>query len=201
MRILLSITLILILSASTALAQTSPKPFNLYAAGGFTFGSSPQEFRDFHKEGYHIFGGLGLNMIPVIQFVGKLEYHSFSKDFDKFAPSVTDISGGTRRLLMLGVDARLGVDVPTAPVTPFIFAGLGLARSSETDLESALEDLADEVAYIDFENETDFYLNFGGGIEFKFLQVLNMFLQAKYTAVKQEGDDFVIIPVSLGIKF
>ncbi len=200
MRRLLILTIISVLLISTAYAQ-SPKPFNIYLAGGLTFGSAPQEFRDFHKEGYHLFGGLGLNMIPVIQFVGKIEYHSFSKDFDKFAPDISDITGGTRRLLMIGVDARLGTNVPTAPVTPFIFAGLGLARSSETDLESAIEDLVDEVAYLDYDSETDFYINLGGGIEFKFLEVLNMFVQGKYTAVKQEGDNLVIIPLSLGIKF
>lgn len=202
MRKLLCAFLILILVTATADAQAPPKPFNVYAGVGMTFTSGPDEFRDFHKEGYHMFGGLGLNLIPVIQLVGKVEYHSFSKDFDMFLPDVSDLDGGTRRVLMFGVDARLGVNVPTAPVTPYLFAGLGLARSSETDFETVLEDLSeDEIAILDYENQTDLYFNIGGGIEFKFLEVLNMFVQGKYTTIKQDGDNLTFIPISVGLKF
>jgi len=172
------------------------KPLTLYAGGGLTLKSAPQEFTDFHKEGYHLMAGLGFRLIPLIEAVGKLEYHSFSKDFDEFAPSITDIEGGTRRLLMFGADARLGADVPTAPMTPFLFAGLGLARMSENDLVTAVE-----IAYLQPDAETDLYLNIGGGIEFKMLHVLNVFVQGKYVTVRQEGDDLVIIPITVGIKF
>ena len=202
MRKFLGALLILILMVATVNAQGPPKPFNIYAGVGMTFGSGPDEFRDFHKEGYHMFGGLGLNLIPVIQFVGKVEYHSFSKDFDMFLPDVTDLDGGTRRVLMFGVDARLGVNVPTAPVSPFLLAGIGLARSSESDFATVLEELTDdEIAILDYENQTDFYFNIGGGIEFKFLEVLNMFVQGKYVAIKQDGDNLSFIPISVGLKF
>lgn len=202
MRKILGTFLILLLAVATTNAQGPPKPFNLYAGVGMTFSSGPDEFRDFHKEGYHMFGGVGLNLIPVIQFVGKVEYHSFSKDFDMFLPSVSDLDGGTRKLLMFGVDARLGVSVPTAPVSPYLLAGIGLARSSEGDFETVLEDLTEEeIDILDYENQTDFYFNIGGGIEFKFLQVLNMFVQGKYVAIKQDGDNLSFIPISVGLKF
>lgn len=198
--VLTFITLMFVLTVTNIEAST--QPFNLYAGAGMTFGSAPDEFRDFHNEGYHIFGGLGLNLMPLIQFVGKVEYHSFSKDFDMFLPSVADIDGGTRRVLMFGVDARLGVNVPTAPVTPYLFGGIGLARSTETDYQTMLEDLTDdELAILGYENQTDLYFNIGGGIEFKFLEILNMFVQGKYTVIKQDGDNLSFIPISVGLKF
>ncbi|UCE24779.1 MAG: outer membrane beta-barrel protein [Candidatus Zixiibacteriota bacterium] len=195
MKKVLFITIAVLLAALSSYAQVPAKPFNLYAGGGLTLGSAPQEFTDYHKEGYHLMGGLGLNLIPLIQFVGKVEYHSFSKDFNEFFPSITDLDGGTRRILMLGVDARLGADVPTAPITPFLFAGLGLASISESDLQTAVEIAVDE-----YDSETELYINLGGGIEFKFLQVLNVFVQGKYVNIKQAGDNLVVIPVTVGIK-
>ncbi|MEW6413067.1 MAG: outer membrane beta-barrel protein [Candidatus Zixiibacteriota bacterium] len=185
---------VLTLTTSVSVAQT-PKPFDLYAGGGITFGSSPDIFKTQHKEGYHLFGGIGFHMIPLIQFVGKIEYQSFAKDFDEFRTEITDLSGGTRRILMFGVDARLGTNVPTAPIRPFIFAGLGLARQSESDLETAFE-----IAIQDYDSQTDLYLNIGGGIEFKMLKIFNVFVQARYLNIKQDGGDLSLVPVSLGLK-
>ncbi len=193
-KVVLALT-ILALTASASFAQVSAKPFDLYAGVGITFGSSPEVFKTQHKEGYHLFGGVGFNMIPLIQFVGKVEYHSFSKDFDEFFPDVTDLDGGARRILMFGVDARLGTNVPTAPLRPFIFAGLGLARQSESDLETMFE-----IAIQDYESQTDFYVNIGGGLEFRMLKILNVFIQAKYVNIKQDGGNLVFIPVSVGLK-
>ncbi len=195
MRKVLFITIALLLTALTGYAQVPAQPFNLYAGGGITLGSAPQEFTDFHKEGYNLMAGLGLNLMPPIQFVGKVEYHAFSKDFDEFFPSITDLEGGTRRILMFGVDARLGANVPTAPITPFVFAGLGLASISENDLQTAVE-----IAFDEYDTETEFYLNLGGGIEFKFMQILNVFIQGKYVNIKQAGDNLIIIPLTVGIK-
>jgi opacity protein-like surface antigen len=200
-RAILLMALLLILS-STSFAQV-PKPFNLYFGGGMTFSSAPQEFRDYHKEGYHLTAGIGFNFIPLVQFVGKAEYHSFSKDFDEFLPDITDLEGGTQRLVTFGVDARLGAGVPTAPIKPFLFGGIGLARISQSDLLTAFTELLpeEEIAFLDQESETKFYFNIGGGLEFKALTVLNLFIQGRYVNIKQEGDNLVYIPLTVGLKF
>ena len=194
MKKIILLTVLIMAVATACHAQMPPKPFNLYFGAGATFGSAPQDFTDLHKEGYHLFGGVGLNMIPMIQFVGKVEYHSFSKDFDEFFPDVDNLDGGTRRILMIGVDGRLGANIPTAPLTPFLFAGIGFAKISESDIITVLE-----VAFIQ-PDDTEFYLNFGGGIEFKLLQVLNVFVQGRYVNIKQDGDNLVMIPLSVGLK-
>ena len=184
----------LMVLATVCHAQVPPKPFDVYFGIGATFGSAPQEFTDMHKEGYHLFGGLGFNMMPMIQIVGKVEYHSFSKDFDEFFPSIDDLDGGKRRILMFGVDGRIGANVPTAPVSPYLFAGIGFARVSESDLTTAVE-----IAF-DQPKDTEFYLNLGGGIDFKFLQVFKPFVQGRYVNIKQDGDNLVMIPITGGLK-
>ena len=202
MKKIILLTLMLTAIATLCHAQVPPKPFDVYFGVGATFGSAPQEFTDMHKEGYHLYGGLGLNMMPMIQAVGKVEYHSFSKDFDEFLPDADNLDGATRRLLMIGADARLGARIPTAPISPFLFAGIGFARVSESDIGTALEIAYEEVfdETYDKPSETDFYFNIGGGVEFRALQVFNVFVQGKYVNIKQDGDNLVMIPITVGLK-
>ncbi|UCD64946.1 MAG: outer membrane beta-barrel protein [Candidatus Zixiibacteriota bacterium] len=190
--VLLTVTL----AAGICTAQGVPKPFDLYLGGGLSFGSAPQEFTDFHKEGYHLAAAIGFNAMPLLQVVGRVEYHSFSKDLDEFMPDVDDLTGGTRRLLMFGVEGRLKAGIPTAPIRPYLLGGIGLARLSESDFKTAAFIILDE-----YEDETDFFFHAGGGLEFKAMVMFNLFVEGRYVNIKQTGDNLVFIPISVGLKF
>lgn len=185
---------ILILFALCVSAQVPSKPFSIYAGGGLSLPSAPQKFKDGHKTGFHGLAGIGVNAAPFIQMVGKVEYQSFSKDWGELYPGV-NVSGGKRELWMYGADLRFGVNVPAAPIKPFLLGGIGWAYISERDIPSAAG-----FSYLTPKNATEFYFNIGGGIELKGGPFFGLFLQGRYINIKAEGDNLVLIPVTLGIK-
>lgn len=194
---ILIIMFLLIISTS---AQVS-KPFNVYLGGGLTSISTPQGFKDDHKLGYNLHGGLGFKMFPFIQLVGKMEYHTFPKDYgDIFAipNDILNIVGGRRDFVLFGADARVGASIPTAPISPFLFAGFGWARISQSDILSDLD--ITQTSPLKYDSQTKLYINIGGGLEFKAL-MLTLFIQGRYLNVKQDGENIVLIPITAGFKF
>jgi len=197
----LVIALVLVF-ALTGSAQVPSKPFNIYAGGGLTAPSAPDLFKDTHKNGFHATAGLGFNAYPFIQLVGKVEYHTMSMDWDEIrtldALIDAGTEGGKKNIWMYGVDARFSLGAPGAPFKPFGLAGVGFASISQSDITTVLNP-ADVEAY-DFDNETKFYFNLGGGIEFQAAPMITLFLQGRYVNIKQDGDNLIMIPITLGIK-
>lgn len=202
MKKLLLTLAVMIAFAACASAQVPSKPFNVYAGGGLTFPTGPEGFNDLHKLGYNLGGGIGFNAMPMIQLIGKVEFHSISKDWD-FFPEYSDvISGGKFQIWMYGIDARLAPKLPAVPIKPFALAGIGFARLSQTDIVTPLETAELETLGIfAYEPETKFYFNIGGGVDFQPFPMLTMFLQARYVSIKQDDENLVMIPVTLGVKF
>ena len=141
--------------ATGALAVGPSAPVSLYAGGLVSVPSSPDLFKDGYKTGYHGLAGLGLNATPALQFVGKLEYHTFSSQ----ASGVLGVTDGSRKVLMFGTDARFMPSLPAMPIKPFGFVGIGYANVKQnafggTDLlASALN------AALPAEEQTKFYFN------------------------------------------
>ncbi|NOY89534.1 MAG: porin family protein [FCB group bacterium] len=198
-----AIIIILGLFALGVSAQVPSKPFNIYAGGGLTITSSPQIFKDRYKLGYHFSSGLGIKAAPFTQIIGKVEYHSIARDWQdiRTLDNISDnsISGGTRQIWMFGLDARLGVNAPMSPIKPFIIGGIGLAYLSETDIATTLP--PSQIPFQPYESQTKVYLNVGGGLDFKAGPILTMFVEGRYLNIQQDGDNLILIPISLGIKF
>jgi opacity protein-like surface antigen len=197
--------IVLAIFAISANAQVS-KPFSLYLGGGVTLPNSPDYFKEGYKMGFHGTGGVGLKLIPLIEVVGKVEYHSFSLDDEEFlgeGAEDVDISGGTLTAILYGADARLALNVPGSPMKPFVLAGAGFASLSTSSLK-----IDDEEWGKPFESKTKFYFNVGAGLE-----IGSLFIQGRYVSISSEEPSeeavklgaekkaIVSIPITLGIKF
>ena len=194
-KIILTTALLLLFSVS-AMAQVPSKPFNIYGNLGVSLPQSPDGFKDFYKMGFHGNVGLGISTAPFMQLVGKLGYHYFGPDKDEMGDA--DLDGGTFTAITYGVDLRASLGVPTAPIKPFGFAGIGMASMKVGDITSSILDTSPEIS------ETKFYFNFGGGIEFKSGPLMSFFIQASYIGISVDdisSERIVMIPISLGIKF
>ena len=60
---------------------TAPVPFSIYAGGAVSVPSSPDGFKDGFNTGYHGMIGAGYKALPLLQIVGKVEYHNFGFDW------------------------------------------------------------------------------------------------------------------------
>ncbi|MBD3404171.1 outer membrane beta-barrel protein [candidate division GN15 bacterium] len=187
------------LMAVGASAQMPSSPVSLYVGGALSLPQSPDDFSETYKTGYHGFAGVGFSFIPKLQVIGKIEYNTFSFDFDNNAiPGLS--GGGTQNLLMFGADGRFSLGVPAAPFKPFVFAGAGLANISLSDWEG--DDLLLATSLNEaMESQTEMYFNLGAGAEFKMGPMMSFFAQARYVSVQTEGDAASFIPVSVGLKF
>ncbi|MEZ5359373.1 MAG: outer membrane beta-barrel protein [Candidatus Zixiibacteriota bacterium] len=182
---------LLLLCVTFASAQVS-KPFSAYVGGGL---SLPQgDYADFYKTGYHGMGSIGFGFMPMLQGLGKVEYHSFPVDADLVS---NDIS-----VIMYGLDAKLSPSMPAAPIKPFALAGIGLA-TLKTDITLDLSGLGTGYAPVDVgtAQTTEFYYEIGGGFEMKATPSLNLFVMARYITVTNSLQDFNYLPVTVGLKF
>jgi opacity protein-like surface antigen len=192
---LISIIFVVVLGGIVS-AQVPAKPFTAYLQGGLTTVSSPEVFKDLHKLGYNITGGVGFSAAPMFQIVGKLGYHAISKDW--IIPEGETITGGKVKVVTYGLDARFSPTTLVMPIKPYAYGGLGFAKISEGSIESSFVPIASLSA---IQKQTKFYFNAGAGVEFSAGPVFKMFIEAQYLNIKTEGDNLVMIPLSLGIKF
>lgn len=195
---LISIIFVILLGGMVS-AQIPAKPFTAYLQGGITNVSSPESINNIHKLGYNITGGVGFSVAPMFQVVGKLGYHSISKDWDNWPiPDGETITGGKVKILTYGLDMRFSPITLVSPIKPYAYGGIGFAKITEDPIDPSFETLV-EISY--FQNQTKFYFSAGAGVEFSAGPVLKMFLEAQYLNIKTEGDNLVLIPVSIGVKF
>ena len=186
---------LLVSFASWASAQ-APVPFSVYGGGLLSIPNSPSDFKDSYKNGYHLMGGIGMKTLPMTQLVGKVEYHHFGADY---APS-SGLADGGENILLFGADLRFAVGAPAAPFKPFIFAGGGLANVRYSPF-TGTDPLATAVANAALPgDQSKFYYNIGGGLEFKFAPMVNLFVQARYVSVSTDYQKTSFIPITVGLR-
>ena len=200
MKKLLIISSILLVFAVGASAQVPGKPFTIYAGGGITLPNSPDGFKELYKMGFNGMGALAFKIHPMFDLVGKVEYHYFSMDKEKAAAMYAftgDPSGGSLSTILFGLDARFAPSLPAAPIKPYVFAGLGMAKMSAKEIEVPIIGTIEP-----YPDKTKMYLNFGAGLDFQ-----NFFIQARYLRIASPSEDdanddpLVSIPISVGLKF
>ncbi len=178
---------LLLLCGSFATAQVS-KPFSAYVGGGLTL---PQgDYSSVFKNGYHGMGSVGFGFFPMVQAMGKVEYHKLPVDSDLLS---SDLS-----VVMYGLDAKISPKLMASPIKPFALAGIGLATMKQ-DISITLGTAAP--IDIGTASTTEFYYEIGGGIELKAAPSMNFFVMARYITVTNSLTDFNYIPVTVGLKF
>jgi opacity protein-like surface antigen len=186
---------ILLIFAVGASAQMS-KPFTVYAGAGLSFPMS-DGLKSVQNTGFHGSVGVGFNAMPMLQIVGKIEYHSFAADQAEYSLALgttEDVKGGTFAPLMFGVDGRYAFSLPAAPFAPYAFGGIGLARISWSDITYGSTTLS-------FEDQTKMYFNVGAGVEFDITPAASLFVQGRYVNIATEGEATTMIPFTVGLKF
>lgn len=181
------LTVLLALSAS---AQVS-SPIKVYVGGGLSFPGTPTEFKDNFKTGWHGMGGVSMSVFPRLSAVGKVMYHTFSNDLDQ-------VDGGELKVTMFGVDAKADLGVPTMPISPVLFGGIGFANVKQASYTIAGLGWG-EIDY-DLEDQTKFYYNIGGGVEWKVMPGISAFGQGTWVTITTDGDNSSFWCLTAGIK-
>jgi len=192
MKKLLSILAILLVFCATSFAQAPSSPIKLYAQGGLTMPLSPDGFKDNVKSGYHFGAGVGFTLIPKVQGVAKAEYHMFGSD----APDSMGL--GDLKILLLGADARVGLALPSAPISPFLIGGAGVANMSQDIDVGTVGAALSGTASVD---ETKFYVNVGGGVDLKSGPALTLFIQGRYVRIFTDDEAYAMFPITVGVRF
>ncbi len=185
------------LLATSASAQ-DVKPFNFYLGAGASLPNG--DFSEAYKLGLHASAGFGFNVAPGLQFVPKVEFHTFSIDKDVWmaAQNATSVDGGNLNALFFGGDLKFAPPMPAAPFKPYFFGGGGWARLQPTDVdyESSLGS-----GTLSFDAQNKFFWNIGAGLQLGGGPVFSFFLQARYLSVSADDIKYNVIPITAGIKF
>ncbi len=184
---------------ATASAQVPSSPVKLYAGGLFSLPQGPDAFNDAFNTGFHGFVGVGKDLSPMFQLVGKVEYHSFGFNFDD--AGINNADGGSLNAWLFGADARISPSLPAAPIKPFIFGGVGFASVKQSEFESSDLSLATSLNQTTGTSSTDLFFNVGVGADLFSTPAMTIFAQGKYVSIQTEGDATSIIPISLGVRF
>ena len=195
MKKLLLIAFVLTVFVLGANAQV-PTPFSFYAGGAVSVPSSPDGFKDGFKTGYHGMIGAGYKALPMLQVVGKVEYHNFGFDFG----DLSGIDGGNSKVWMFGADGRYNFNLPAAPVAPFVFGGLGMANVKQSEFSGTSLITSTLNATVP-EDQNKMYWNIGAGFDWKVSPTIKLFLQGRYVNVNMDGDAMTFIPVTVGLRF
>ncbi|MEE9443623.1 MAG: outer membrane beta-barrel protein [candidate division Zixibacteria bacterium] len=193
-KLVLTLTVIM-LCAGLASAQIS-KPFNVYVGGGL--GMVQGDVGTLYKTGYHGVAAVGFNAAPMIQFIGKVEYHSFGSDM---APTLGIGLDGSQRNLMFGGAAKLQPSLPAFPLKVYGLAGIGMASVQAPDLV-IVNLITSEQVTITPPSQSKMYFEIGAGAELPAGPSLSMFAMVRYVSISQEGGgSFNYIPITVGLKF
>ncbi len=195
----LSILIVMLLLAGAATAQVS-KNFNIYAGGGITFPTTLSGLNENWKDGYHVMGGLGFNILPNIQALAKVEFHQLGLDWEEL--NYADVSGNAFQSLLLGIEGRAGIGFPAVQLRPYVVAGFGIAKITYSDIEVpsgvSIPSLPTPGDF--FDSKSEFYYNLGMGVEYKMIPMLNVFLQIQSVRISTEGRTSSLFPITVGVK-
>lgn len=191
---------ILIAFCAASVAAQVPSPFSLYAGGAISLPQSPDGFKDGFKTGYHGSLGVGYKVMPNLQMVGKVEYHTFRVNFDNM-PGMEEYSGGTNKMWMYGIDGRYQFSLPAAPVSPYVLAGVGYANIKQSEFEGPASLGLSVLNELVSESITKMYWNLGAGVNLSSGPGFSIFAQARYVSIATEGEASTFVPITLGLKF
>lgn len=198
MKKILTILAILLAFSVSASAQMPSSPVSFYAGGALSIPSGPDSFKAMFKNGYHGMVGVGMSMSPMLELIGKLEYHTFQVDFDQV---LTGWSGGTNKMWMFGADVKLSPSFPGLPVKPYALVGLGMANMKQSEFTGPASLSLSLVNSVIAESTTKVYWNLGVGMHLMNSPAFSLFVQARYVNIAAEAGSMQFIPITIGAKF
>jgi len=201
-RVLIVVAALLALSTMVT-AQSQVKPV-VYLGGGLGMPLSPSAFSDYWKMGYGFGGGVGIQINPSIELIGKVFYNTFPFDADKILEGTTGITidGFDLKFLEFGVDFKylLMANQPEAKFKPFMIVGVGMTNIKISDLtiSGGGESYTFPLGEI---SETKPSLGGGAGFDYMFSPKAGIWMDVRVHVVMTEGDSFTYLPVRAGVKF
>lgn len=199
MKRLLAILAILLAFSVNAAAQVPSSPISFYAGGALSIPSGGDYFKAMFKNGYHGMVGIGYSMAPMIEVVGKFEYHTFQSEL----AAVPDFSGGTNKVMMYGADIKFSPKLPALPIKPYILAGAGMASVKQTEFSGppAMALAINILNAVVPEDQNKMYWNVGVGTSLLNNPAFSLFAQARYVNIATDGESSQFIPITIGAKF
>ena len=232
MRKLILVGVLLLAFAVTGLAEGVKPVF--YAGGGISLPVSPSELddlaaigikigiKDMYKSGVNFGGGVGFQVSPMFELVGRVDYNSFSFDDEGFSDALVkeferllpvpglsldvDVEGGTLKLLEFMGDVKFLIPVGgEAPAfQPFLLGGIGITKAeiSESEWTMSISYLGLDTTFTELipsESETKFAFNFGAGFDWMVSPTVGIFVEGRYAQVALAGDPIGYLPVRGGL--
>lgn len=197
MKKFLLVFIVLLAFSGSLCAQDKMKPV-FYAGGGMSMPMGPTAFKDFWKMGPSFGGGIGIQISPRMELIGKIYYTTNSFNEDKIASGVT-LEGGKLKFLAFGVDGKfMFPGSKGVGFIPYFIAGLGMTKA---ELEETTISGDDEVMPFAAISETKLALNIGAGFDYMFSPKAGLWLDGRLDMVMTEGDSFTMFPLRAGLKF
>jgi len=195
--VVLAVLLIFSFTVSAENGAHKIKPV-LYAGGGLGMPLSPSGFSDGWKMGFGFGGGVGAQITPYIEVVGKFFYNTFPLDIPDVEGITTD--GGDFQFIEFGADAKYLFDMgPESKIAPFLLAGFGATNVKITDFTVSGDGETITIPFGDY-SETKIALAVGGGFDYMFSPKAGLWVEGRYAIVLTEGDSFGYLPIRAGVK-
>lgn len=180
----LALILLSILLAGSVSAQLS-SPIKLYAGGGLSLVNKPPAFNNWYKSGRHLAAGVGYSVMPMVELVGTLEYHTFSNNFNDIGGE--SVGGGDIKAAMFGLQARMKPSMPMFPIKPYCLAGVGLAKVTQSEFDWPPGTKVGWDIAFGLEDQTKLYYGIGGGLLYSLIPKVSFFAEARYMTIQIDG--------------
>ena len=175
---------------------------------------------DVYKSGANFGGGLGFQLSPMFEIVGRFSYNTFSFDDEGLAEKAVEameelvnigtytatVSGDKLQITEMIADVKLLIPVggESGTFRPFLLTGLGFANIKiEAWNMLVTNDLLGIVMTGGFFeiSETKFLFNIGGGFDWMASPKVGIFADVRYAQVAMVGDPIGYVPVRAGLMF
>ena len=198
MKKLLMILAILIAFTASVSAQMPSSPVSVYAGGALSIPTAPESCKASFKNGFHGSVGVGFDINPMFEVIGKVEYHTFKFDFDQ---ALSGYTGGTNKMWLFGGDLKFSPSLPAMPISPYVLGGVGMANIKQSEFEGPTSLALSLLNQVISEDQTKLYWNMGAGFGLMTSPAFSLFAQVRYVNIATEGESSAFIPVTVGLKF
>lgn len=181
-------------NASAQIPQTPEIKPRIYLGAGFSALTGPSGFTDNFGASYSFMGAVGLPLPGGLEPVAKFQYHDYSLANAATALGFTDPN---TRFIMFGADVKYSLGPPLVPAKFYFLGGGGILN-----LKQDAFSITSGTTTLNFPSTSasNFYFNFGAGVDVKLGPVFALFLEAKYTSASNTGGSIGFFPVFAGIR-
>lgn len=213
MKKLILLAVVFLALAVTGWAEGAKLVF--YGGGGISLPLKPSQFddlaaidvelgiKDMYKSGVNFGGGVGLQVSPTIEIIGRVDYNTFSYDDEGFSEALTkeierqvgvsgigittQASGGKLKLLEFMGDVKFLIPVGSeeSAFKPFLLGGVGIANAkiSESDwiVNVSFMGIDTSVTFTTpSQSETKLAFNLGAGFDWMVSPTVGIFVEGRY---------------------